>query len=126
MILTHLAMFSFFYGAGTGAIPPPVTTTTTQPSGVSKGRVIHLSDLSPDSRQSTADYIKARMNLPVFEELPPEKIPVYKAGRKSKKALERERLAEEARIAMEIEAQDEIRILRNNNTIIAIIMMANQ
>ena len=104
---------------------------TQQPSGVRKSKppVIRLSDLKPESRQNTADFLKAKLGL--FDE-PATQQPVikpgkaaFKAGARSKADVERDRLAMEALRNAELEAADEIRIIRQNNEILAIILMAN-
>lgn len=111
-------------GYAAGAVPSVVVTT--QPSGVghAKPPLIRFSDLSPDSRQSTADFIKAQLakSQPQYET--PKPPTTYKTGRKGKAARERERLAELAALNAEIERQDEIRTITNNNIII-LLMMAN-
>ena len=115
----------------TTPVPTPTTTTTTQETGVRHARppVIRLSDLSPESRQSTADFLKAQLGLDEkyaqSEGAAEQATRTFRAGRKTRADRERERLAELAMRNAEIESQDEIRMVRNNN-ILLLIMMANQ
>ena len=112
-------------GASTPVPPTPTPTGATQPSGVGRGRVFRLSDLSPESRQSTADFLKAQLGLDekYAEQVEPQK--ALKAGRKTKAAREAERLAELAMRNAAIEAENEIRTITNNNILI-LMMMASE
>ena len=109
-------------GASTVVVTP---TTTTRETGVrgSKPRVIKFSDLSPQSRQSTAEFLKAQLGLDEKYAEAQQQQPA-KVGRRSKAQREAERVAELAMRNAAIEAENEIRIVRNNNMLI-LLMAAN-
>ena len=91
---------------------------TPSPGGVKKKKkVIHLSELSEVERLTTAQFLKAQLDLnfprPKVEEIP---------GSRPIKVLEKERIELEAIENMRIEAENEKRIILMNNQIIAIIL----
>lgn len=128
MVLTHLVLFSFFGGA-TGADAPPPAPPSTRTSGVGKGRAkrplirVNLRDV--DSRESTADFLKAQLRLRqgITEPVAPQPPKVSKAERLAQQKIEREALRN-----MEIErAAEERRTLdAQNNAILTILLLGSQ
>lgn len=125
MNLAHLVLFNFFHGATPSNAPPASGTT---PSGVRKGRAkpplirVNLRDV--ESRESTADFLKAQLRLRqnITEPVAPPSPRVSKAERLAKQKLEREALRN-----MEIErANEERRILaEQNNTVLTLLLIGS-
>jgi len=87
-----------------------------------KPLIVRLSDLGDRERKSTAEFIKAHLARQPEVAAPAAKPLGYKVGAKSTARQQQERLAQEALRNMEIEAENEQRIIRINNAIIAIII----
>ena len=114
------------YVLGVNLIPPPVVEPAApSAAGVRHTRppVIRLSDIREGERQSTAEFIKSHLRLPPEPTVSQPSRPTA-VSRQSKAERERERLAEQAMRAMEIERLNEIRITYDNNALITLMLMS--
>ncbi len=128
MVLTHLVLFKFFAGAGEAAAPV-VVADTAEPSGVRKGRkkppLVRVNLRDVESRESTADFLKAQLRLRqgITEPVAPQPAPKEsKAARLARQKLEREALRN-----MEIERVNEERRVLNeqNNAVLTLLLLGN-
>ena len=98
-------------------------TGLTQP-GVKKHKPkfirIRLSELDDKERKTNAEFIKSFLALPETQEEAKE--PTIRVGKKTPDQIRAETLLLEA---MRIEREDEIRTIRENNEIVALILMMN-
>ena len=102
-----------------------VTVLSASEPGVKKHKPkfirIKLSELDAAERKTNAEFIKSFLEVPEYQDQETKQLAI-RIGKKSQEQIKAEQAILEA---IRIEKEDEIRIIRENNEIIALILMMN-